>query len=205
LEHETSNSVIVILAAGASSRMETPKQLLRWGEDTLITHTIKTALKVKDSEVIVVLGAHYELIEKEIKQYPITILKNKDWQLGLGKSIACSADYILNSNPKVDSMLVTLADQPLIDAKFLDRLINTFQKNKACIVATLYEKGANGVPAIFDKKYFEELLILNDDKGAKHLLKKYKSSVKTLIPELENVDLDIKADYDMLYKKKFSI
>jgi molybdenum cofactor cytidylyltransferase len=203
--HESSNSVIVILAAGASSRMQTPKQLLIWGEDTLITHTIKTALRVKNSEVIVVLGANYELIEKEIKLYPITILKNKDWQLGLGKSIACAANYILNSNSKVDSMLITLADQPLIDAKFLDRLITAFQKNKEGIVATSYEKGVNGVPAIFDKKYFEELLILNDDKGAKHLLKKYKSSVKTLIPELENVDLDIKADYEMLYKKKFSI
>jgi len=90
-----SNIAVVILAAGASKRMHSPKQLLSWDKNTLIAHAIETALKLEVKEVIVVLGANYQFIEQEIKHYPITILNNKDWALGLGKSLACATIYLL--------------------------------------------------------------------------------------------------------------
>ena len=203
MNHESSNIAIVILAAGASSRMGTAKQLLRWGEDTLIRRAIHTALKVTASEVIVVLGANYNLIEKEIKDLPIIILKNKDWQLGLGKSIACAANYIINSKPQVDGILITLADQPLIDAEYLNELISAFSTEAQQIIATAYDKDKQGVPVLFDKVYFEQLSLLHDDKGAKQLLKTHPSFVKTLMPPVKNVDLDSEKDYKALYKKNF--
>ena len=92
-----SNIAIVILAAGASKRMGEPKQLLKWGDTTLINHAINTAVAVNSKEILLVLGAHYELIEKSIENSEVTILNNLHWEKGLGKSIAFAIDYLQNS------------------------------------------------------------------------------------------------------------
>ena len=178
---------IVILAAGASERMGTAKQLLAWGNNTLLGHTIETTLKTTD-DVYVVLGANYSVIKNEIIKFPVTIVRNKDWKSGLGKSIACAADHFLNLKPEVDGVLICLADQPFIDSDFLNTLIQNFTPNTDQILATSYKKDIFGVPVIFDKVYLSELSKLGDDKGAKVLLKKYASLVKAFKPKLENID-----------------
>ena len=194
---------IVILAAGAATRMKSPKQLLTWGNNTLITHTIETALELHAKEVIVVLGANYLLIEKTIKPYPITILNNKDWKKGLGSSIACGVQHIIQSNYKTSGVLITLADQPLIDAKFLLSLIQNFKPNKKHIVATSYGNSKNGVPALFDASYFETLVNLNNDYGAKHILNQHATAtIKSLKPPKKNIDIDTKEDYLKVLKEK---
>lgn len=200
---DTSNIAIVILAAGASKRMGSPKQLLKWGANSLLSHAVNTALEVKPSEVIVVLGANHDSIEKEIKQFPVTILKNENWNEGLGSSIACAAKYVKALKPKTEGLLITLADQPLIDTPFLKRIIQNFYENQIQIVATSYENGKIGVPVLFDACYFEELSKLSDDNGAKYLLKKYKSSVKSLELQHENLDIDSKENYEFLYDLNF--
>ena len=81
--------------------------------------------------------------------------------------------------------------------------VHQFQEGKQSIIATSYDDDKHGVPAIFDKIYFKELLQLNDDNGAKHLLKKYKYHIKVLIPPAKNVDLDFKKDYLKFYKTYF--
>ncbi|WP_298238130.1 nucleotidyltransferase family protein [uncultured Algibacter sp.] len=197
------NISIVILAAGASSRMGSPKQLLKWGNDSLLNHTIKTALRVDVSEIIVVLGANCKLIETDIKQHPVTILKNENWKLGLGKSIAFATEYVINSNSKSQGILVTLADQPLINSDYLNEMIQDFSPDESQIIATAYTDEKKGVPVLFDAVYFEELTKLSNDEGAKALLKAYDSFVKTLIPPVKNVDLDSKEDYETLHKANF--
>lgn len=184
--------------------METPKQLLKWDNSTLLGNAIETALKLPVNQVIVVLGAHRNLIKKEILHYPITILNNENWQKGLGKSLAFGVEYVTASKQKIDGILVTLADQPFVDSGFLSKLINEFHTKEHPIIATSYKNKKCGVPAIFEKNYFKELQALNDDFGAKHLLKKHKTSVKIITPKSENLDIDLKADYEKLYKKHFN-
>jgi len=199
-----SNIAIVILAAGASKRMGEPKQLLKWGDTTLINHAINTAVAINSKEILVVLGAHYELIEKSIENSEVTILNNLHWEKGLGKSIAFAIDYLQNSKLDVDGVIVILSDQPLITSDFLKSIVSKFQPNKNQIIATSYGKGKQGVPALFDKFYFNELITLSDDHGAKDLLKKYKDHVEALSPPTENKDLDTNEDYTNLYQSNFN-
>lgn len=195
------NIAIVILAAGASSRMGSPKQLLKWGNDSLLNHAINIALRAHASEVIVVLGANYELIEKEIEHHAITVLKNAEWNLGLGKSIAYAAEHVLKSKSKTQGILFTLGDQPLIGSDFLNKMIQGFSPDESQIVASVYKNDKKGVPVLFDSVYFEELSKLIADNGAKQLLQVHKPFVKTLKPPMENKDIDTPEDYNNLCRK----
>ena len=77
--------------------MGQPKQLLKWGDHTLLDHAIETVLEANTHEVVLVLGSNIELINKTIKNHSIMILNNKNWKQGLGTSIACGAKYISKS------------------------------------------------------------------------------------------------------------
>lgn len=199
----SSNIAIVILAAGASSRMGTPKQLLNWGDNTLLSHAVKSALATSASDVYVVLGANFNSIEKEIKKFPIAVLKNEEWQLGLGKSIAFASDHMLKFKPETEGMLIVLADQPLIDTNYLNKMMDDFVVDEQQIIATAYNEKKKGVPVLFDRVYFDELTKLRNDKGAQELLKNHEFFVKTLKPPVKNVDLDSKEDYETLHKDHF--
>ncbi|SFC45251.1 molybdenum cofactor cytidylyltransferase [Algibacter lectus] len=203
MKKENQNIVTVVLAAGASTRMRSPKQLLNWGNSTLLEHTLNTVLELNSSEVVVVLGANFEIIQSEIYKYPVTVLNNISWKVGLGKSIAVAVEYIQKLNYKVDGVMIVLADQPLIDSRFLGELCNAFNPNNNQIITTSYKNGKRGVPVIFDKYYFEELMLLNDDDGAKTLLETYANSVNSLKPQFENLDIDSKEDYNYLHKEIF--
>ena len=178
-----SNIVVLILAAGSSSRMGRPKQLLKWNKITLLGHAISTAKEIKPLEIIVVLGANYNLFKSEISQEGIQILNNKNWKKGLGNSIASGVKQILKNDSNFDGILITLADQPLIDSTYLNSLIQEFEVGKSQIIASLYKNDKLGVPVLFDAIYFEELTKLNDDKGAKSLLHKYSDYVSALNAE----------------------
>ncbi|WP_052823408.1 nucleotidyltransferase family protein [Neotamlana sedimentorum] len=194
---------IVVLAAGASTRMGEPKQLLPWKKKTLISHTIETVLQVNCKNVYVVLGANFDLISSEIKDYPVSILNNELWHQGLGTSIACSTTFLINSDKDFDAILFVLADQPFITANYLNEMIVSYSFNKQTIIATMYTDKKNGVPVIFNKIYFKDLKIFKGDEGAKHLLMQLESSVKTLIPPNKNVDLDTKEDYSTFASRNF--
>lgn len=198
-----SNIAIVILAAGASKRMGSPKQLLKWGDETLINYSIKTVQKVNTKSVVVVLGANFELIKNGIQTSEVTILNNPHWEKGLGTSIAVAVEYLQNSKSSVDGVLITLCDQPLITSDFLKLLISKFQLDKNQIIATSYGNGKHGVPALFDKVYFNELMGLSDDQGAREILKRQSNNVIGVTPPESNVDLDTKEDYTTLYQSKF--
>lgn len=198
------NIAIVILAAGASKRMGTPKQLLKWGDQTLIENSIKEAQGANSKSVLVVLGANFDLIKNHIRDdSQITILNNPHWEQGLGTSIAIAVEHLQNSNSSVDGVLITLCDQPLITSDYLGLLISKFQSGKNQIIATSYGRGKQGVPVLFDKVYFNELLGLNDDQGARDILKRQANNVIGVTPPESNVDLDTKEDYSKLYQLKF--
>ena len=189
-------TAILILAAGSSSRMGKPKQLLPYKNTTLLGIAIEQAQKSNVNAVFCVLGANAEIIEKSIEKHQIETIYNPNYKDGLSSSIVTGIDYL--STKDFDAVLILLADQPKITSSFLNQLLKTSEENIAKIIACNYDKNI-GVPAIFPKKYFVELLKLKGDKGAKDLLKKYQTEIITMKP-FDLIDIDTKKDYKNLIK-----
>lgn len=192
-DHQTA---VIILAAGSSSRLGKPKQLLQYQEQTLIKRAVKTALQTAGKPITVVSGFLHEEIVMEIENEPVVIIHNSDWQKGIGSSIRAGITALTESAnaEKIDAVLILLCDQPLITAQHLNQLITQFYLHKRSIAATVYA-GVKGVPAIFDKQLFPILQTLAFDKGAQWLFKKYQGHL-TIVPfEGASVDIDTQEDY----------
>lgn len=202
LTSEGPNIAIVILAAGASTRMGSPKQLLRWGDNILLMHAVNEAEKSKANEVFVILGANHEKITDKVKPSTATILINNDWELGLGSSIAYGVLHLQNSNKLYDGILLMLADQPKVDTNYLNSIIKKFKVGRKQIIATTYDTQF-GVPAVFDQIYFKELSKLTGDKGAKNIIEENLAYLTTSSPKSKLIDIDTKEAYDKLYSKNF--
>lgn len=188
---------ILLLAAGASTRMGKPKQLLPWKNTTLIGNALNVAKQLSDT-ILVVLGANSEEIKAKISK-DIKTITNIGWQAGMGTSVALGvAELEKTANP--DSILVMLVDQPLVDFIYLKKMLSAVESATDKIVATSYGNRA-GVPALFPKSFFSILKKFDADYGAKHLLNTNKDQVVTLNAGGKAVDLDTQANYDEYWKK----
>lgn len=196
-----SKLAVLLLAAGSSSRMGVPKQLLKWNNSTLLQHTINTVKQIKKDEVVLVLGANFQDIKSKIDATELTVIYNENWEKGLGNSIACGINQIIKSVQQIDNVLIMLADQPLIDSNYLNEMIETHLLNPDKIICTSYQNKRLGVPVIFNKIYFKELSELNHDKGAKDLLNKNSDNILFLDGTYVISDIDTMEDYEALYKR----
>lgn len=189
---------IVVLAAGASSRMGEAKQLLGYQGKTLLRRAVETALESAVETVVVVLGANFERTITEIQDYPVAIAHNADWQEGLASSIKIGLESLLDKDEDVSACLVMLADQPFVTKEHLDMLAKKFLARPGIpIVAAKYENTI-GVPAVFSAAVFDDLRSLAGDEGAKKVIKKYGSLVRTVnLPEAA-IDIDTPADLEKL-------
>lgn len=185
---------IILLAAGSSARMGQPKQLLRWGEQTLIEYKIQLLLKT-GQPLVVVLGANSGLIIPVIKKYEASIILNNNWEKGMGTSVSCGIRKVELDFPNANAVLIALPDQPLIPLSHYLALFNTFQKEKRQIIASKSESGWQGVPALFDRFYFEELQKLNGETGAKTIIRQYPANVISLLCNEITEDVDTPENY----------
>lgn len=188
---------VLILAAGNSSRMGSIKQLLPWENTTLMAHSIHQAERSNAREVLVVLGANFDLIRRKLSSQRGEFVENKNWKRGLGTSISCGVGYALSKWGNLNGLLVMLADQPLIDTSYLNLMIEKFETSEKGIIATKY-KSRVGVPAIFSFTYFQELKELHDDFGAKKMIAKFKDDIFEMEGRGKTEDIDTLEDYKRL-------
>ena len=184
---------ILILAAGNSSRLGQPKQLVEFEGQTLIERITHRALSVSE-EVLVILGANIDLIKPKLSAFSdrINIAENKNWEAGMGTSISLGVG---NLAPKSEAILILLTDQPLISQVLLQNMMQTFADKKYPIVACDYGNQL-GVPILFDKSFFPELQNLNGEQGAKSFLKKYSEKISSI--EFKEGLFDIDTPTDLL-------
>lgn len=188
---------ILILAAGESTRMGQPKQLLPWKDGTLLDNAIKTAKASRAKDIFVILGANSKEIRATILEEKIVVLDNPNWKNGLGSSISKGIEHLIESDKTYDGVLIMLCDQPFISSSYLNQIIRSFKENEGKIIATDYNNRA-GVPAIFNISHFKELKQLNDDYGAKKILEQYREDLILIDPKGNELDLDTPEDYRTL-------
>ena len=188
---------IVILAAGESSRLGKPKQLLRFEGRTLIRRSVENALQSRAGPVLVILGSENEKVRNEIIDLPIETISNSEWKSGIASSIKCSVNKIIQENRKVSAVIFTLCDQPYVNYETLSKLVLKYRSTGAKIVASEYEETI-GVPALFDASLFEELMSLTGDSGAKSLIRRYSAKVEIISAPEAALDIDSLPDYQRL-------
>ncbi|WP_242502575.1 NTP transferase domain-containing protein [Flavobacterium anhuiense] len=188
---------IIILAAGNSSRLGRPKQLLKHKESTLLKNTISEALKIQNSFLIVVTGANHDVIEKGINLPEIKLSFNSEWVSGMSSSIVKGITELMLLNPDCEQCILSVCDQPFVTSSVFENLINQSKRTEKGIAASAYAETL-GTPALFHQKYFEELLKLKGREGAKKLIKKYADDVVSVPFEKGNIDIDTEEDYQKL-------
>ncbi|MBC8085951.1 MAG: nucleotidyltransferase family protein [Phycisphaerae bacterium] len=157
----------VILAAGASTRLGEPKQLLRnvRGE-TLVESVAQEALDAGASPVFVVVGASAETVRTAVQHLTVTVVENVDWADGMSSSIragVCGADACA-----VDAVLLLACDMPSVGTAHLRKLVDALHQG-AVRVASEYGD-TRGIPAVIRRAEFAWFETLTGDKGAKGLL-----------------------------------
>jgi molybdenum cofactor cytidylyltransferase len=196
-DHPVNKCSAIILAAGQSSRLGIPKQLLHHHGKTLLQHTIDVAKQASLQPIIVVLGANYEQLAKEIDMTGIHAVRNDDWHTGIASSICCGINNLLEIDPSSNAAILMVCDQPHINASLLHDLQNTQKSTGKMIVASKYAD-TNGIPALFHKNLFDILLKLSGDTGAKKIMQQYPHLLTTVPFPLGSIDIDTLEDYEML-------
>ena len=171
---------IIILAAGASSRMGSPKQLLPWKNGPLVRYIATQALALPCRPVLVVTGANAEKVEAALHGTEVEVTFNHEWASGMGHSLAFGIKAMENLSPEAVGVMILLSDQPLVEACYLEQLRNLFFENNATVIAASSYGKVIGPPLIFGREFFEELKFLKGDRGAKEVLRKYHPRVKTI-------------------------
>ena len=184
----------VVLAAGASRRYGSPKQLVRHHGETLVARSVRLAHEAGAGPICVVLGYRAHAMRRAMQQGRVpadetTIVRNPRWRDGMGRSLACGVRALDRS---ARAVLVCLADQPLLEAGDLAVLVRTWRDNPRSVVASRYA-GKLGVPAIFPRSHFGALKSLAGDRGAQMLLASSKNVLGMPI-SLAAVDIDDPTD-----------
>lgn len=188
---------VIILAAGSSSRLGKPKQNLVFQGQTLLQRAIQNALASVCESVIVILGGNAEAIQATLKDQPVPVIYNVNWQEGMASSIRKGLIELQKLVPQITSAVLMLCDQPFADASIINQLIQKKSTAQQNIIASEYD-GTIGSPALFDRSLFSELLQLTGSEGAKKLLVKYAEDVATIPFLLGAIDIDTAGDYERL-------
>lgn len=186
---------LLLLAAGASTRMGRPKQLLPYHGRTLLRHAAETAVVAGCAPIVLVTGALHDELLAEIVGLPILAVHNPDWETGMASSIRAGLAAVAAAAPR--AVLVMLTDQPLVTPELLQQLIVQQQATQAPIVAAAYGETL-GVPAIFDKSLLPELLKLQGAQGAGRLIARLGAAVGQVAFPAGLLDVDTPAQYTAL-------
>ncbi|MBD2772241.1 nucleotidyltransferase family protein [Iningainema tapete] len=187
----------IILAAGASTRMGTPKQLLQFQGHSFLERTVDAALASVCQPVVVVLGAYAEKIRPCIDHLPVMVVHNPHWNEGMGASIRVGVTAINATCEEIEAVVLALCDQPFVSFDLINQLVDAYYTTRKDIIACEYARTL-GVPALFSRKFFPDLINLNAVAGAKQVIKQHGHEVFPLLFPAGKVDIDTPEDYEQL-------
>lgn len=179
----------LLLAAGGSSRLGQPKQLLEFEGKTLLRRAAGTLVSSKCDPVVVVLGAETDKSLAELNGLAVNTCINEKWQTGMSSSIKAGLQKLLTIEPELAAVMITLCDQPHVTAHHIDLFAAEFRRSGTAIVAAEYG-GTFGVPALFSREMFDQLMQLEGDKGARDLIRNRVDGVVKITLEEAAFDID---------------
>jgi molybdenum cofactor cytidylyltransferase len=192
---------IIVLAAGASARMGEPKQLLRYGGETLLRRAVQAARDSLCRPIVVVLGARAEALRAEVGG-GVEVVVNQDWAEGLAASIRCGLRALEAITASTAAACVlTLCDQPFVTSAVINRLVIAYETSGGLLVASEYavnNEPTQGVPALFNRALFAELIDLRGAAGAKRVIKRHRAETAFVAVPEAAFDVDTPADYRSL-------
>lgn len=191
---------IIILAAGASRRLGKPKQLLVFEGKTLIQNSIDSALSSKIGPVFLVVGSNAQEIIGATNVTGIHVLTNSKWEHGIGSSISVGI-CALKDHPEIDRAIIVLCDQPYVNTSIIAKLVDASARDKNLIIASQYN-GATGCPALFPKRFFQDLIALSGNQGAKRIMMNNKENLHLVDFAKGIIDIDTPQDYNKLIAGK---
>lgn len=188
---------VLVLAAGASTRLGQPKQLVRLGGRPALHIVVANAVAVAGHAVTVVLGAHAKDLTHLLAHSPASTIVNRHWEEGMASSIRFG---IAALPPACEAVLVLLGDQVAVTADDLRRLVSVWKGEESTITASMYGQQI-GVPAIFPRICFSELAELRGDRGARSILERNSYRITRVPMPNAAVDLDTPEDLAALTEK----
>jgi molybdenum cofactor cytidylyltransferase len=192
---------VIVLAAGASSRLGQPKQLVKLAGRPALHHVVSNACAVAGQAVTVVLGAHAQDLTRLFAHSPASVIVNRHWEEGMASSLRCGLAAVPSA---ASAVLVMLGDQVSVSVDDLKRLINAWNGHDTVIASAVYQ-GHVGVPAIFPRWCFSELKELRGDRGARMIIERHAQRLVHVQMPNAAIDLDTPEDLVTLteqFKKK---
>lgn len=183
----------LVLAAGGSARLGRPKQLLRYQGQSLVRRAGAAALEAGCSPVVVVVGREHEKIAAELQECSVRLLPNEAWERGIGTSIRRGVGTLRTC----DAIVILVCDQPHVDQRIIRTLIRAQEETRKPIAACAYGRTL-GVPALFVRRYFDLLLALADEAGAKSIIEAQPNEVAQVAFAKGAIDIDTTADFEGL-------
>ncbi len=183
----------VILAAGGSTRLGQPKQLLTHHGETLVRHAASAALAAGCLPTVIVTGEEHVQIAKELTGLDVQMRHHPHWERGIGSSIRAGVEQALLHQPALDALLIMVCDQPFVSVDLLVALIAARAKAGSKAAACTYA-GTIGVPALFDRALFPALAGLSDEQGAKAILCAMEGEIARVEFPAGAIDIDTPAD-----------
>jgi len=184
----------ILLAAGEASRMGKPKQLLPYQGQTLIHHAVMSLLHAPCDRIIVVLGAHDDSVRPGLTHLPVKIIYNPNWKEGMSSSIKTGMTLVPEN---ADAVMISLVDQPKVDANWLSTLLVARKRQESKLVVTDYGDKL-GVPALFSTPWLPSLRSLEGEYGARDLIRNNQDQALALPFAGAAQDIDTPEDYQQL-------
>ncbi|MCY3741201.1 MAG: nucleotidyltransferase family protein [Candidatus Poribacteria bacterium] len=189
----------ILLAAGLSTRMGEPKQLLPFAESTIVETVVDNMLGAKFDEVIVVVGHRASEVQEQLGTRPINTVFNPDYREGM----LTSAQIGVRALESSDAFALMLVDQPFITSALIDQVVDAYRQTEKGIALPSYNY-KRGHPVIFNQKYARDILALTSESGGvRTLFKKYGDDIHYVTVDTDNVlrDIDYREDYERALKE----
>lgn len=197
MTHIVEHCAVVVLAAGTSSRLGSPKQLLIYQGKSLLQHATAAAVQTNLQPVVIVVGADSDALSEQGKERNYYVVENKDWKEGMASSLRCGVTAVQQIAPAADGVILMVCDQPYVTTSVLNGLIQAQHQTGLPVVASNYGNML-GTPALFHKSLFTELMELTGDTGARSIIRRYEELVATIAFPKGIIDIDTQKDYEAL-------